>query len=131
MSLDELRAEIERLIEIKKLAKNQCSHKKDLPPRRQRRWLSGKRIRVTEVPYDPFYVGDLATLKPWEAVGYKNVNGVSHKITWANVLWTGKPPKPYPYGVVYGREWTIETNRRLPSTGAYNEDNDRVRRQGD
>ena len=82
--------EEERLAEIEKLAKNQLSHKKDLPPRRRTR-TNGKRVRVTEVPYNPFVMGIIA------------ISGgkIYH--------WKSSPPRPWPGYTVKGRYWTISS----------------------
>jgi hypothetical protein len=112
--LDAILAEVERLLEIRAIAKNQLSHIADFPPRdrqprvQNRHMLGGKRVRPREIPCDPFDMGVIAVL-----------HGLPKKTYHAS-----GQPRPHPYGCVCGREWTIETNRRLPSTGAYNETDD-------
>ena len=96
MGLDELRAEIERLIEIKKIAYRQLSHAADLPIRGQvqnRFMLEGRRVRVKEIPCDPFYMGVMAYC-------YGKPKKTYH---------ASGQPRSYPYGVICGREWNISS----------------------
>ena len=80
--------EAERLAEIAELAKNQLSHKRDLPRRGETK-VRKKWLAVKEIPCDPDYIEYLII------VGKK----IYH--------WKSEPPPVWPGCTVCGREWTI------------------------